>query len=68
MDRYVLTATLNGKTNAKIFQAEDTLEATVEAIHYILGRAYDDKAGPWAVGNIRLYDPRGQMIQEMEKK
>lgn len=68
MDRYVLTATKDGHTNAHVIKADSTLTATVEAIAYILDKAYDDKTGSWATGNIKLIDPNGTVIQEMEAK
>lgn len=68
MQRFVLTATLNGHTNAHIIKANDTTEATMEAISWILDRAVADKAGAWAVGAIKLYDPYGTVMHEMEAK
>lgn len=68
MHRYVLTATLNGHTNAHIIKAADSTEATMEAISWILDHAVIDQAGAWAVGEIKLYDPYGTIMHEMEAK
>ena len=68
MDRYVLTATLNGHTNAHTIKADDSLEATIEAVAWIMDRAYEDKENAWAVGAIKLYGPDGSVLHEMEAK
>lgn len=65
---YVLTATKDGHTNAHAIKAENTLIATMEAIEYILDHAYEDKTGSWATGHIKLIDPYGNIMQEMEAK
>jgi len=66
MQRFVLTATLNGHTNAHIIKADDTVDATFQAVEWILDNAYADKTGAWAVGAIKLYDPYGTVMHEMD--
>lgn len=66
MQRFVLTATLNGKVNAHIIKANDTTDATFQAVEWILDNAYADKRGAWAIGAIKLYDPYGEIMHEME--
>jgi hypothetical protein len=68
MYRYVVTATLNGHTNAHIIEAHDTTDATFEAISFILDMAFIDKEGAWALGEIKLYDPYGTAMQVMGAK
>lgn len=68
MSRYVLTATLDGHTNAHTIKADDGFEATIEAIAWIMDSAYSDKTGAWAVGAIKLYGPDGSVLHEMKAK
>jgi hypothetical protein len=68
MNRYTLTATLNGHTNGHIIRASNSAEATMEAIFYIADLAHANKTGAWAVGAIKLYDETGAVLHEMEAK
>jgi hypothetical protein len=68
MDRYVVTATLNGHTNAHIIQSPDSMTATMEAIAWIMDSAYAEKDGAWAVGAIKMYGPSGAVLHKMEAK
>lgn len=66
MERYVVTATLNGHTNAHIIQAEDSLQATLDAMRYIFQHA--NKTNSWGIGEIKMIDPTGAVIRYMEAK
>lgn len=68
MARYVVTATLNGHTNAHVIKAPDSITATMDAIFYIADHACQDKQGSWAKGEIKLIDPTGAVIHYMEAK
>lgn len=68
MNRYVLTATLDGHTNGHVITAPNSSEAAMEAIFYIADEAHANKTGAWAIGAIKLYGPDGSVLHEMEAK
>ena len=68
MAYYVVTATLNGHTNAHTIEASNSFDATMDAIFYIADLAYADKQGSWAMGEIKLIDPTGTVIHHAPAK
>ena len=68
MDRYALVAIHGSRVNGHVIMADDSLEATMEAISYIMHQAYAHKTGAWALGAIKLYGPDGSVLHEMEAK
>lgn len=65
---YQLTATLHGTTNRKTVWAQDDSSAMFEAIGHIMDRAAAEQTGPWARGEIKLIDSKGNLVAEMEAK
>lgn len=68
MDRYALVAIKGSNVNGHVIKADNSTEATMEAIFYILDKAHADKTGAWALGAIKLYGPDGSVLHEMEAK
>lgn len=68
MSIYTLTATLAGDTELVSIDAPNEMEATMDAITFILDSAHEDKEGAWAKGSIELTAPDGTVIQTMEAK
>ena len=65
---YTLTAESNTDTIILKLEAPSDAEAMMEAVNIIMDKAYDDKAGAWAMGAITLTDKHGSVIQTMESK
>ena len=65
---FTLTATTPGSTLSRTFTADDSTDATFEAIRFIMDSAAVDKSGPWARGAIALVDSAGTVLQAMEAK
>ena len=68
MNSYTLTATLNRNTNRKAIWAKDESSAMMEAITYIMDKAYKNQTGSWAKGAIKLVDSEGNLVAEMGAK
>jgi hypothetical protein len=65
---YVLSANDKEYTEYTRIDAENDLDATMQAIAVILDRASEDSKGLWAVGEINLVAPDGLIIQHMPAK
>jgi hypothetical protein len=48
------------------FYAEDTMDATIQAIGKVLNRAKECE--DWALGHIKLIDEHGNVLHEMQSK
>lgn len=68
MIAYTLTATLNKNTRRKTIWARDESSAMFDAISHILNKAHADKESAWAKGYIKLVDPQGNLVAEMDEK
>jgi hypothetical protein len=69
MNTYTLSAALQGKRIRRhIITAHDDASAMMEAIPYIMDKAYNDKLGPWALGFIALRDESNITVNSMEAK
>lgn len=66
--RYILTAQLDGTTRTVRVIAEDSFDATMQAIDIVLDRASRFPAGTWALGRIELKDSTGKIIHYMNAK
>jgi hypothetical protein len=65
---YVLSATDIEFTEYTRIDADNDLDATMQAIAVVLDRAHADKDGLWAIGEINLLSPDGLIIQHMPMK
>jgi len=65
---YKLTAENDSEHIIHYFDASSDDQAVMEAIHTILDKSYEDKAGPWAIGAITLTDQNGNVLQSMDAK
>jgi hypothetical protein len=66
---FTLTALLDGYPGEVVsFDTEDSLAATIEGTMIILDKAYVDKQGPWAKGEITLRDEDGNVLHRMDAK
>lgn len=65
---YVLSATQAEFTEYTRIDADNDLDATMQGIAIVLDRAYSDKEGLWATGEITLRAPDGLIIQHMPAK
>jgi len=65
---YVLSATQDEFTEYTRIDADNDLDATMQGIAIVLDRAYSDKEGLWATGEITLRAPDGLIIQHMPAK
>ena len=65
---YKLTAANDSDHIIHYFDASSDDQAMMEAIHTIMDKAYEDKAGPWAIGAITLTDQNGNVLQSMDAK
>lgn len=68
MDRYALVAIHGSRVNGHVIKADNSTEASWEAISYVMNKAKADKTGAWALGAIKLYGPDGSVLHEMEAK
>jgi hypothetical protein len=68
MSQYTLTAELGSVKSTRTFEQINDAAATMEAIGFIMDEAHLHQNGPWAKGNIKLMDPRGKVLQEMDAK
>ena len=55
-----------GLWEAKEFYAENTMDATIQAIGLVLQRAKECE--DWALGHIKLTDEHGNVLHEMQAK
>ena len=65
---YTLEAVLDTTIAEVILDSESDEQAVLDAIEVIMDNAYADKSGPWAVGEITLTDPAGNILQSMAAK
>lgn len=65
---YVLAATKQEFTEYTRIDADNDLDATMQAIAVVLDRAVEDSHGLWATGEILLMAPDGLIIQQMPAK
>lgn len=65
---YTLEAVLDTTIAEVILDATSDEEAVMDAIGVIMDNAYADKSGPWALGEITLTDPAGNILQSMAAK
>ena len=56
MARYYVVATLGTTTVSQPLDADNESEATIEAVLYIMDKAWVTPDGPWARGEIELID------------
>ena len=68
MATYTLTASLGGDFFYSPVFADNDTEATLTAIGEIMDKAHRNKQGPWALGEIRLLSPSGELLREMPAK
>jgi hypothetical protein len=68
--KYRLEATdpETGEGDSLTFLAVDSMDATIDAIGVVLNRAFDDKGGLWARGEITLFGPDNDILQVMPAK
>jgi len=67
--KYTLTATLKGQSEKHTIETNDEMAAGLEAINYVMTKAFDDKTGLWAKGRITLQDEDGNdVVDPMEEK
>ena len=65
---YTLTASLGEDFRISPVFADNDTEATFTAIGEIMDKAYQNKDGIWALGNIKLLSPSGELLREMPAK
>jgi hypothetical protein len=68
MSTYTLTASLGEDFRISAIFADNDTEATFNAINEIMGKAHRNKTGPWALGEIKLLSPSGELLREMPAK
>lgn len=69
MSSYTLAVTMRGEREACAIEAENSIDATTQAIAVILDRAAEDRHGPWARGAVELVeDATGQVLHTMPAK
>lgn len=73
MAEYKLIAKYQGKTKRKTIHAyaqypmnDEQFDATTAAIAHILNKGVSDPV--WGKGEIKLYNPNGEVIHSMEEK
>lgn len=66
--RYKLTAVSGRHQRSAKIVADDSFDATMQAIEIVLDRAHKSPSGPWALGRIELRDPSGSLIHSMDAK
>jgi hypothetical protein len=65
MTKYTLTASLHGRVSRKTIYADDTMDATCEAITVMMRKAMTSEL--WAMGRIRLAGPDGIVHESAAK-
>lgn len=65
---YKVEAALGNTIEEVILESMSDDRAVIEAIDVIMDNAYADKSGPWAIGEITLTDPAGNVLQSMAAK
>lgn len=68
MTQYTLTASLGEDFRISPIFADNDTEATLTAIGEIMDKAYQNKQSPWALGEIKLLSPSGELLREMPAK
>ena len=68
LTQYTLTASLEDDFDYTAVFAESDNEATLAAIGEIMDKAHRNKQGPWALGEIKLLGPSGDLLREMPAK
>lgn len=68
MQTYNLHASLGNSHRLMRVYAENDEQATMAASFDIIREAYKEQDGPWALGEIKLFNPDGDLVRSMEAK
>jgi hypothetical protein len=60
--KYILTATLPEQVETMVLDEDNDQNAVFHAIHTVMTKAFAERTGPWAMGEVTLTDEQGNSI------